>query len=229
MPHTPENIWVAASDGNLEAVTTFIERDAISPNAKDENTYTPMHAAASYGGDVNITDEDGDTPLYTVESVPVARWLIDHGADPTHRNSEGLTPADHLSDDFPAVANYLLTLNPNTTAPTAAAAAPAVAPEQEAHFTNAQSEYLTRTLLERAETLRANYAARGEQPDADTMERELVQLVGRTVLEGVTDGAVWAADRTDTNDDDDDGARTRPALNGHRDHDDADAKRRRID
>lgn len=43
-----------------------------SPNAADENTYTPMHAAASWGhvevlrylqqkgGNINLTDEDGE-------------------------------------------------------------------------------------------------------------------------------------------------------------------------
>lgn len=61
------------------------------------------HAAASYhhlelleylisaGGDINLRDEDGDTPLYTVESVDMARWLIEHGADPAAQNEEGLT------------------------------------------------------------------------------------------------------------------------------------------
>lgn len=62
-----------------------------------------MHAAASYahlelldyllsvGGDVNLADDDGDTPLFIVESVAAARWLIEHGADPRHQNEEGLT------------------------------------------------------------------------------------------------------------------------------------------
>lgn len=62
-----------------------------------------MHAAASYahlellnyllsvGGDVNLTDDDGDTPLYTCESVEAARWLVEHGADAGHKNEEGMT------------------------------------------------------------------------------------------------------------------------------------------
>lgn len=61
------------------------------------------HAAASYGhldvleylisrgGDVNITDEDNDTPIYTVETQEVAKWLIDHGAVVDRQNSEGLS------------------------------------------------------------------------------------------------------------------------------------------
>jgi uncharacterized protein len=43
------------------------------------------------GGNVNVTDEDGDTPLYTIENIETARFLLDHGADPTWRNQEGLT------------------------------------------------------------------------------------------------------------------------------------------
>lgn len=67
------NIWVAASDGNLGRVAELLA-SGLSPNVKDENSYTPMHAAASYGhlamldiliahgGDINLTDDDGDTP-----------------------------------------------------------------------------------------------------------------------------------------------------------------------
>jgi ankyrin repeat protein len=62
-----------------------------------------MHAAASYshldllaylvsvGGDVNLGDDDGDTPLFTCESVAAAQWLVAHGADAGVRNEEGLT------------------------------------------------------------------------------------------------------------------------------------------
>ncbi len=43
------------------------------------------------GGNVNVTDEDGDTPLYTVENIETAQFLVNHGADSTQRNHEGLT------------------------------------------------------------------------------------------------------------------------------------------
>jgi len=77
------------------------------------------HAAASYGhldvltylisrgGNVNVSDEDGDTPLYTVENIETARFLVDNGADLTWRNHEGLTPAASLEQDFPQVAAFL--------------------------------------------------------------------------------------------------------------------------
>lgn len=38
-----------------------------------------------------MTDGDGDTPLYTIENIETAQILLDHGADPTWRNDEGLT------------------------------------------------------------------------------------------------------------------------------------------
>jgi uncharacterized protein len=43
------------------------------------------------GGDVNITDEDGDTPLYTVENIETATWLVDHGAIVSRVNAEGVS------------------------------------------------------------------------------------------------------------------------------------------
>jgi hypothetical protein len=50
----------------------------------------------SKGGNINITDEDGDTPLYTVESIECARFLIeDCGADPKWKNGEGITVCLH--------------------------------------------------------------------------------------------------------------------------------------
>jgi hypothetical protein len=50
------------------------------------------------GGNVNVTDEDGDTPLYTVENIETACFLVNNGADPTWQNNEGLTvcqPSPH--------------------------------------------------------------------------------------------------------------------------------------
>lgn len=43
------------------------------------------------GGDVNITDSDGDTPLYTVETIETARFLVQHGAIVDRTNNEGIS------------------------------------------------------------------------------------------------------------------------------------------
>ena len=81
----------------------LIETENLSPNIPDPNSYTPMHAAASYahtdlleyliskGGDINLRDDDGDTPLYVVESVDMARWMIERGADWGVVNEEGMS------------------------------------------------------------------------------------------------------------------------------------------
>ena len=40
---------------------------------------------------MNVADNDGDTPLYTVESIRVARFLVEHGAVIDRRNKEGIS------------------------------------------------------------------------------------------------------------------------------------------
>jgi hypothetical protein len=43
------------------------------------------------GGDVNVSDDDGDTPLYTVENVQTARFLVEKGAIVARQNLEGVS------------------------------------------------------------------------------------------------------------------------------------------
>lgn len=64
---------------------------------------TNRHAAASYahlelltylmsvGGDINILDEEGETPLFTVETMEAAEFLVEHGAEVGLRNNDGQT------------------------------------------------------------------------------------------------------------------------------------------
>ena len=49
------------------------------------------HTHVFQGGDVNITDSDGDTPLYTVENLQTARFLVQHGAVVARHNIEGIS------------------------------------------------------------------------------------------------------------------------------------------
>lgn len=96
------NIWIAAADNDIEYVQKAISSGSNTANDKDNNGYTPIHAAVSYGhiellrylisqgGNINITDNDGDTPLHSVESLIVARVLIEElNADWHLRNASG--------------------------------------------------------------------------------------------------------------------------------------------
>lgn len=49
---------------------------------------------------MNVTDEDGETPLYTVENIETAQFLVNHGADPAWRNHEGLAVCRVLSNSY---------------------------------------------------------------------------------------------------------------------------------
>jgi len=96
----------------------YIHPHVHSSLSVDPQLTSPRHAAASYGhlhvleylishgqslpppshplptdtgGDVNVVDNDGDTPLYTVENVETARFLVEHGAILDRQNNDGLS------------------------------------------------------------------------------------------------------------------------------------------
>ncbi|CDW96894.1 hypothetical protein [Sporisorium scitamineum] len=122
---TSKNIWIAAGEGDLERVKECVDREGISPVAADEFTYTPLHAAASYGhldilryllshpsaptNAVNTTDSDLDTPLFVCETVDSARCLIEEfSADAKHKNADGLTAAQQaLENEHEELARYI--------------------------------------------------------------------------------------------------------------------------
>lgn len=120
--HTPP----AASEGDLERVAYLVEKCGLDVNSLDENSYSTLHAATSYshsdllryliekGGNVSIVDDDNETPLFVAEDAEIARLLVDHGADPSHRNAEGLTPLEKLiqDDEYEDVQEYLKTVGP---------------------------------------------------------------------------------------------------------------------
>jgi len=106
----PNNIWVAAGDGDLSRVQELLDQGQ-DVNSQDENGYTPLHAASSYGrmevlnfllsvgADVNSRDSDGDQPLHVCETVEVAQVLLQSGAQIAAKNSEGKTAAEVAFDD----------------------------------------------------------------------------------------------------------------------------------
>ncbi|KAK2462977.1 hypothetical protein APHAL10511_005029 [Amanita phalloides] len=190
MPRLSANIWVAAADGDLPRIRDLVENHSISPNLPDQNTYTPMHAAASYaqlhvlhylvskGGDVNITDSDGDTPIYTVEDIATARFLVEHGAVIDRHNNDGISPPDHLQEEFPDVADYLRSLTSSSTRGSQ--------PSQ--YQQELVSDQLTSQLMDSVQDIMQRAEQNGREPDD-----ELRQAVSRVVLDGVTTGYNIAA------------------------------------
>ncbi|KAI0070414.1 ankyrin [Panus rudis PR-1116 ss-1] len=208
-----KNIWIAAGDGDLDR--ELVEEQSFSPNVPDENTYTPMHAAASYGhihvleyliskgGNVNITDNDDDTPLYVVEDIETAKFLIDRGAVVDRQNADGVSPAAYLAEDFPEVAAYVesrstsntsTTSNNSTTSLTSTSPHPPSQPHPSQHPThptipsqhaqNLASEHLTSTLIDSVQQIMQRAEREGREPDEELLRR----VVERTVVEGVVRG-----------------------------------------
>lgn len=122
------NLWVAASDGDLPLVKQYIESGKFSANSKDPNGYTPIHAAALYnhiellryliqsGGDINIKDGDGDTPLHHCDELAAIKTLIsEFGADWHIRNNDGETAFEaYEGEDSPQVQAYYQSLSGTT-------------------------------------------------------------------------------------------------------------------
>jgi hypothetical protein len=192
---TQENIWVAASDGDLARVTELVEQQGISPNAFDSNTYSPMHAAASYGhlhildylislgGDINLVDADGDTPLYCVENIETAKYLVDHGAVVERRNHEGVSPIEWISNDFPEVGDYLRSMSTATDNSSSLPATQTQLSDPSQHHQNVVAENLTTDLMTSVHDIMTRSEAEGWDPDA-----ELRRVVGQTVFEGLASG-----------------------------------------
>ncbi|TIC08709.1 ankyrin [Wallemia mellicola] len=126
-PSNDKNIWLAASEGNNERVQHLVEKCGVDVNSLDENSYSPIHAAVSYshfelldyllskGGDVNLLDDDGESPLFVVEDVEMAKHIVEKYHADTHlRNNDGITPLEKLidEDEHEEVQEYLKTVSP---------------------------------------------------------------------------------------------------------------------
>lgn len=62
------------------------------------------------GGDINIRDQDGETPLFVCEKLEIAHDLINqYNADTTVKNNDGLIAAQVIeaNGEFPELAKYL--------------------------------------------------------------------------------------------------------------------------
>mmetsp|Transcript_9731 Transcript_9731/g.12153 ORF Transcript_9731/g.12153 Transcript_9731/m.12153 type:complete len:211 (-) Transcript_9731:213-845(-) len=106
-----KNIFVLAGEGNVAAVRSLLESQNkngqdINVNCQDENGYSPLMAAASYGmvdminyllskgADVNLVDVDGDSSLHHCSNVECLKILIENGGDINLKNTDGLNVVD---------------------------------------------------------------------------------------------------------------------------------------
>ncbi|MBW0470281.1 hypothetical protein O181_009996 [Austropuccinia psidii MF-1] len=198
-----ENIWVASSDGDLERVKKLIEA-GVPPNIADDNSYTPMHAAASWGrqdvlrylnsqgGNINITDEDGDTPLFSVEDLETAKLVIELGGDPLHANDEGLTADECLGEEYPEISNYLRGLIGKPLIEVSSADAETDQQQSEPSKTD-PTQHMTTNLLGMVQEIMTEAETNGISSDSPELDRRLREAVTQTVDQSADFGRLIAS------------------------------------
>jgi uncharacterized protein len=118
-----ENVWIAASDGDIARVREILDNKEVeSVNTQDENGYSALHAAVSYGheelivvlldeykADINLRDTEGDVPLLACEEPAVLELLLSKGADLSARNdSDQDICYKAVEDENETMISYLL-------------------------------------------------------------------------------------------------------------------------
>ena len=117
-----QNPFTLAADDSPHLLPLLRSNPSLA-SSQDDHGYSLLHAAASYNHldllrtlvnefhvDVNITDEDGETPLFVVETVEAAQCLLeDLKADPTIKSSEGLSAEERMQaeGDYVNVSDFL--------------------------------------------------------------------------------------------------------------------------
>ncbi|KAF1953379.1 hypothetical protein CC80DRAFT_527358 [Byssothecium circinans] len=100
-------------DTRPASILTSLSQHPHLASARDAHGYSLLHASVSYSqlhvlreltntfhANVNILDEDGETPLFAAETVDVARCLLEElGADPGIRNNEGKTAEEKFLEE----------------------------------------------------------------------------------------------------------------------------------
>lgn len=100
-------------DTRPNAILASLAQHPQLASASDAHGYSLVHAAVSYNQlqvlrelvqkykvNVNLLDEDGETPLFAAESGDVARCLVEElGADWGIRNAEGKTAEEKLAEE----------------------------------------------------------------------------------------------------------------------------------
>jgi ankyrin repeat protein len=201
-----KNIFLAASENDLETVKAHIAAGA-DINALDQHGYSCMHAAASYahltlldllvshGGNLNLEDHDGDTPLFVVETAPMAALLIQCGADPEHRNKEGKRALQHHEeeDEFPEVIAYLRTVTKGNDTDTVQLPDGSTVQYEAGNDTRTQSddgEQAALHALSQEQRDRIDALMKQSQEDGVNRDEELSKIIESALL----DSGIWQDD-----------------------------------
>lgn len=127
-------------DTRPNAILASLAQHPQLASASDAHGYSLVHAAVSYNQldvlreliqkyhvNVNILDEDGETPLFAAETAAVAKCLLEElGADASIRSSEGKTAEEKFLEDEGErheVYRYLKSVRIDEEVPSAAAIA----------------------------------------------------------------------------------------------------------
>lgn len=122
-----------------QQVLSHLQQNSNLASAQDAHGYTLLHASVSYNqpdllrslvrdfsADINIRDEDHETPLFASESVDMARLVLEElGGDVSARNNEGQTAGEKMLDEaeLPQVAAYIREFESRASAGTATSVA----------------------------------------------------------------------------------------------------------
>lgn len=118
--------------------------------------------------------------------------LVDAHSNPTNSTPRfSKKPIEHLTEEFPQIADYLRSTIDPSAAGVMATTVATTAPSQ--HSQNLASEQLTSALMSSVQEIMERTEAEGQDP-----EEELRQLVSRTVLEGVVTGYEMTVDSSDS-------------------------------
>lgn len=109
-----DNIVLLATSGDLATLRALVVSGKCDVNINDDNGYTPLMAAASYGRvevvkflleqdgiEVNKADDEGDTALhYCTTSLECMKLLLEHNGDLSIENEDGFTPLQAMKEEL---------------------------------------------------------------------------------------------------------------------------------
>lgn len=113
LPAPTIDLLLSLMDTRPDSILTSLAQHPRLASASDAHGYSLVHAAVSYNQlavlrelvqtykvDVNMLDEDGETPLFVAETSDVARCLVEElRADFGIRNAEGKTAEEKLAEE----------------------------------------------------------------------------------------------------------------------------------